>query len=111
MGLAKAGVRDLASAADYLRRSIKFDKRNINARNLLGLVYFEMGEAVQALSEWVISKNFQPEDNRADVYIKELQSNPTRLDTINQTIKKFNIALGYAQEGNDDLAIIQLKRC
>lgn len=110
MGLAKASVRDLASAADYLRRSIKFDKRNINARNLLGLVYFEMGEAVQALSEWVISKNFQPDDNRADIYIKELQSNPTRLDTINQTIKKFNIALGYAQEGNDDLAVIQLKK-
>lgn len=110
MGLAKANIRDLTSAADLLRRSIKFDKRNIDARNLLGLVYFEMGEAVQALSEWVISKNIQPNDNRADVYIKELQSNPTRLDTINQTIKKFNVALGYAQEGNDDLAIIQLKK-
>lgn len=110
MGLTKAQVRDLSGAADLLRRSVKFDKKNIDARNLLGLVYFEMGEAVQAFSEWVISKNIQPENNIADEYIKALQSNPTRLDTINQTIKKFNIALGYAHDGNDDLAIIQLKK-
>ncbi|MDE6232590.1 MAG: hypothetical protein K2M60_04485, partial [Lachnospiraceae bacterium] len=110
MGLTKVQVRDLSGAADLLRRSIKFNKSNVDARNLLGLVYFEMGEAVQAFSEWVISKNIKPEDNIAGRYIKSLQSNPTKLDTINQTIKKFNIALGYAREGNDDLAIIQLKK-
>lgn len=110
MGLSKVQIRDLSGAADLLRRSIKLNKRNIDARNLLGLVYFEMGEAVQALSEWVISKNIMPEDNIAGRYIKSLQSNPSKFDTIKQTIKKFNIALGYAGEGNDDLAIIQLKK-
>lgn len=110
MGLAKAQIRDLTGAVELLRRSVRFDKNNINARNLLGLVYFEMGEAVQAFSEWVISKNIQPEKNMADEYIKKLQSNPTRLDTINQTIKKYNIALNYAKQQNDDLAIIQLKK-
>lgn len=110
IGLAKAQIRDLSGAADLLRRSIKFNKKNTNARNLLGLVYFEMGEAVQAMAEWVISKNYQPENNLADRYMKMLQSNPNRLDTINQTIKKFNVALGYAREENDDLAIIQLKK-
>lgn len=110
MGLAKAQIRDLTGACELLRRSVKFDKRNINARNLLGLVYFEMGEAVQAFSEWIISKNIQPEKNIADDYIKRLQSNPVRLDTINQTIKKYNISLNYAKQGNDDLAVIQLKK-
>lgn len=110
MGLAKAQIRDLTGAVELLRRSVRFDKKNINARNLLGLVYFEMGEAVQALSEWVISKNIQPDKNMADVYMKKLQSNQAKLDTINQTIKKYNIALGYAKQGNDDLAIIQLKK-
>lgn len=110
MGLAKAQIRDLSGAADLLKRSIKFNKNNIDARNLLGLVYFEMGEAVQAMAEWVISKNLQDKDNLADRYMKMLQSNPTRFDTINQTLKKFNIALGYAQDENDDLAIIQLKK-
>lgn len=40
-----------------------------------------------ALSEWVISKNMRPEKNIADDYINMLQSNATRLDAINQTIK------------------------
>ena len=110
MGLAKARVRDLSGAADLLRRSVRIDKNNINARNLLGLVYIEMGECVEALSEWVISKNIKPEKNVADEYIKSIQSNPNKLNTMNQTIRKFNIALGYAWEGNDDLAIIQLKK-
>ncbi len=109
-GLIKAQQRDLSGAADQLRRSIKLNKNNIKARNLLGLVYFEMGEVVQAMAEWVVSKNIKPDKNLADVYISTLQSNPNKLDTINQTIRKFNIALGYAKEGNEDLAIIQLKK-
>ena len=41
-GLEKASVRDLSGAVASLRRSLMFDKSNIKARNLLGLVYFEM---------------------------------------------------------------------
>ena len=37
-GLTKAKNRDLAGAADTLRRCVKLNKRNIDARNLLGLV-------------------------------------------------------------------------
>ena len=50
-GLEKAGVRDLTGAINSLRQSLKFNKNNIEARNLLGLVYFETGEVVAALSE------------------------------------------------------------
>ena len=45
-GLDKAQIRDLTSAAEDLRQSLKLYKRNTQARNLLGLVYFEMGEYV-----------------------------------------------------------------
>ncbi len=110
MGLAKARVRDLSGAADFLQRSIKIDKNNINARNLLGLVYYEMGESAEALKEWVLSKNISPQKNLADEYIKDIQSNPNKHEAMRQSIKKFNIALGYAKEGSDDLAIIQLKK-
>lgn len=110
MGLEKARVRDLSGAADILRRSVRMDKKNIQARNLLGLVYYEMGEVVEALSQWVISKNIQPEKNIADDYIKDIQSNPTRLESMNMTIKKYNTALAYAKDNSDDLAIIQLKK-
>ena len=67
-GLQKAEVRNLSGAIISLKKSLKFNKYNIDARNLLGLVYYEMGEVVDALSEWVISKNFQNEKNVADKY-------------------------------------------
>lgn len=109
-GLERAGVRDLTGAVSSLRQSLKFNKNNVEARNLLGLVYFEMGEVVAALSEWVISKNLRPEKNIADDYIEKLQSNASRLDSINQTIKKYNQALVYCQQDSRDLAVIQLKK-
>ena len=109
-GLEKANVRDLTGAIASLRQSLKFNKNNVAARNLLGLVYFEMGEVVAALSEWVISKNLQPKKNIADDYINMIQNNPTRLDTINQTIKKYNQALTYCHQDSLDLAVIQLKK-
>lgn len=109
-GLEKAGVRDLTGAVNSLRQSLKFNKNNIDARNLLGLVYFELGEVVAALSEWVISKNLRPEKNIADDYIERLQSNAAKLDSINQTIKKYNQALTYCYQDSKDLAVIQLKK-
>lgn len=109
-GLERATVRDLTGAVSSLRQSLKFNKNNIEARNLLGLVYYEMGEVVSAVSEWVISKNLRPEKNLADDFLTRLQSNQSRLDSINSTIKKYNRALTYCQQGNKDLAVIQLKK-
>ncbi len=109
-GLEKAKVRDLSGAINSLRQSLKLNKENIEARNLLGLVYFEMGEVVAALSEWVISKNLLPKKNIASNYIDMVQSSSGRLETINQTIKKYNQSYHYCLQGSKDLAIIQLKK-
>ena len=92
-GLEKANVRDLSGAVVSLTECLKLNKMNIEARNLLGLVYFEMGETVDALSEWVISKNLQPEKNIADAYIEAVQNSPSQLENLNQAIKKYNQAL------------------
>lgn len=80
------------------------------ARNLLGLVYFEIGETVAALSQWIVSNNLQQENNIAEDYIKVLQSNQSKLDGINQTIHKYNLSLEYCRQNSEDLAIIQLKK-
>ena len=109
-GLEKASVRDLSGAITCLKQSLKFNKENIDARNLLGLCYFETGEVVSALCEWVISKNLLPENNLADYYITQLQNNKNRLDTINQTIRKYNQSIEYCRQGNEDMAVIQLKK-
>ena len=109
-GLQKAEVRNLSGAIISLKKSLKFNKYNIDARNLLGLVYYEMGEVVDALSEWVISKSYQNDDNIAGRYLDDLRQNRAQLDAINQTIKKYNQALLYCKQDSRDLAIIQLKK-
>ena len=109
-GLEKASIRDLSGAIACLKQSLIYDKRNIKARNLLGLVYFETGEVVSALSEWVISKNLQPTRNLASEYINKLQANPNKLSAINETIKKYNHALLLCREGHEDMAAIQLRK-
>ncbi|WP_044915551.1 tetratricopeptide repeat protein [Butyrivibrio sp. WCE2006] len=109
-GLERAEIRDLSGAIESLHQSLKLNKSNIQARNLLGLVYYECGEVVAALSEWVISKNLKPEDNAADDYMDLVRNDPSRLETFNQTIKKFNIALNHCHQDRLDMAVIQLKK-
>lgn len=109
-GLEKAQVRDLTGAVSSLRQSLKINKKNTQARNLLGLVYFEMGEVVDALSQWIISRSFQPKKNLADYYIESVQKNPARLEEINTAIKKYNLSIQYCEQGSYDLAVVQLKR-
>ena len=109
-GLERARVRDLSGAMNSLKECLRYNKYHIDARNLLGLVYFEMGDMVQALSEWVISKNFKPEDNLVDAYLNEIQNTPGLLDKMSTTIKKYNQAIEYCKSGDRDLARIQLRR-
>lgn len=109
-GLEKAQIRDLTGAVIALKQSLKLNKEHVDARNLLGLIYFETGEVVSALGEWIISKNLQPDKNIAGDYISRLQNNQGKLDVYNQAIHKFNTALDLCHQGSDDLAIIQLKK-
>lgn len=109
-GLEKAKVRDLSGAIVSLRQCLKLNKNHVDARNLLGLVYFEMGESVQALNEWVISKNLRSKKNLASEYLKLIQNNPGKLDALNASIKKYNQALTYCYQNSQDMAVIQLKK-
>lgn len=108
--LSQAQVRDLSGAMQSLRKSLQFNKLNTSARNLLGLIYYEEGEIVAAISEWVLSKHYQEKGNDADEYIQKLQADPNRLEMYNQSIKKYNTALFAAKHGDTDMAIIQLKK-
>ncbi len=109
-GLEKAQIRDLTGACRCLKRSLAFDKYNTNARNLLGLIYYEIGETAEALVQWVISSNLQQEHNRATYYIHEVQGKPGRLEDESVHIRRYNQALMQAQNDNPDLAILQLGR-
>lgn len=109
-GLKRANMRDLSGAISSLRRSLQYNRSNIAARNLLGLVYYGRGEVAEALVEWIISKNLKSYENIANYYIKRVQEAPNELEQMNQAIKKFNQCLVYARQQGEDLAIIQLKK-
>ena len=109
-GLRKAQIRDMSGAIVSLRRSLQFNRENVAARNLLGLVYYGIGEVPEALVEWIISKNLRMHNNIADYYINTVQASAKELETINLAIKKYNQCLTYCQQNGEDLAIIQLKQ-
>lgn len=110
-GLMKARARDLSGAAECLRTSLQLNKRNVPARNLLGLIYYEMGDADLALKEWNISRVLKFRNNPADKYIEELFSDTDSVNSYNNSIQKFNLALENVQEENNiDMAIVQLKK-
>lgn len=110
MGLDKARLRDLSGAAECLKKSLHFNKYMTDARNLLGLIYYEVGEVGDALVQWVISMNLQPEENRADYYLGEIQRKKGTMDNERRLVRRFNQALVYAQNGSEDLAILQLNK-
>lgn len=109
-GLAKAQVRDMSGAITSLKKSLQYNRANLAARNLLGLVYYGRGDVIEALVEWILSKNFQPKDNIASYFISKVQETPGELEEINQAVKRYNQSLEYARQGGEDLAIIQLKK-
>lgn len=109
-GLERAQVRDLSGAIPVLQKSLEINKKNSDARNLLALCYYEMGEVVEALTQWVLSKNLDPVDNEADYFLEKTQENPTEFDNMNQAVKKYNLALVEAKQGHVDLAVIQLRK-
>ena len=107
-GLELAKQRDLTGAAEALKKSLRFNKRQIDARNLLGLIYFEVGEISDAIVQWVLSLNIRPLNNDADRYLSDLQRQQGYIDSCGLAISKYNQALALAQSGSDDLAAMQL---
>lgn len=108
--LVMANSQDLSSAIETLNKSIEFDKTNHTARNLLGLVYLEIGEIGNALKQWIISSSYFKDNNIAKNYIDTVQNNSRKLEKYNDAIKMYNKALNYMNQKSEDMAIIQLKK-
>ena len=114
-GLQKAQVRDLTGAILALKNSLWFNKDNLDARNLLGLIYYEIGETVAALTEWVISKNINDErlhrkNNPGADYLAQVQASRQTMENLDASIERYNHALECCYSGNLDVAVLQLKK-
>lgn len=109
-GLRKAKIRDISGAVQSLKRSLQYNREHIDARNLLGLVYYGRGEIAEAIVEWIISQNFKKSDNLAGHFIREIQKDKKTLEEIDKAVQMYNQCLVYCEQGAEDLAVIQLKK-
>ena len=103
-----ARERELSRALPLLKKALQLDKTHKDARNLLGLIYFEMGEVGDALVQWVISANMDQEDNRALYYLEDIRRKSGRLKGYSHMISRYNGALELARNGIRDTAVHQL---
>lgn len=101
---------DLSEAEINLEKSIEFNKYNVDARNLLGIVYLEKGKVGDALKEWVISSSIKKENNRASEYVENLYKNARSMDKMNDAVRMYNKSIVHIKNGSVDLAIIGLKK-
>ena len=108
LGLLRARERDLSGAVPCLKRALELNKNLTDARNLLALVFFELGEVGDALTHWVLSLNLQANNNRATFYLGEIQKRNGILRACGTMIQRYNSALALAQNGSEDTAVHQL---
>ena len=109
-GLGQAQGRCLSGAIDTLSMCIRLQKHHIDARNLLGIIYWEMGEVGQAMKQWVISLSYQKTDNLAGEYLEIIQNQPGKLQRYSDTITLFNKSLHHIDTGSEDIGIISLRK-
>ena len=109
-GLAKLKVSDLSGAMDALSKSVDINKNNTQARNLLGLVQYEVGYVGDAIKNWVISCGLQKENNPAATYMSAFQKNARAFERLKDAIRIYNQALNDIWQKSDDMAIIKLRQ-
>lgn len=111
-GLSYAKEHSLEHARIALKKAIVYNPGNIQARNLLGLVYMETGEAGLAVREWLQSTAREPEGaiNPAVDYLKRISKNFGRAAQIKEAVRLYNQALELLKKGQMDTALLHLKK-
>lgn len=108
LALNHAMGRDLFTATLLLKKSLRFNNKNANARNLLGLIFFEEGAVTEAIVEWLISRELVHTDfNVANEYLKKVQ-NDEKLNDYFESIKLYNAAIDDIGFERNDLAMLKL---
>lgn len=97
----------LFDASILLKKSLLYNKKNSDSRNLLGLIFYKEGEVVDALCQWVINNNLNKDDQRSNYYISHVQ-NDEKINDLLDAIKNYNEALKDIEDDRKDLAMHHL---
>lgn len=108
--LERAGKKDLSGAVVALKRCLELNKRQTQARNLYGLILYELGEAGEAARQWKLSMAMDPDDKQAARLYKKTIGNKGELSRMKDAMGKYNQALRCVREGALDLAVVHLKK-
>ncbi|MCR4946038.1 MAG: tetratricopeptide repeat protein [Lachnospiraceae bacterium] len=106
----QARENDISDAINTLVLALKYNKININARNLLGLLHYRRGEETEAVKQWLISRGFQPEDNMANHFLEETDSDTRERVRLSSVAQNFNQVITHLNTGAYDLAALQVKK-
>ena len=110
MALDRAESRDLYGASILLKKALAFNNKNINARNLLGLIFYEEGAVTEAIVQWLISRDMlKNEGNPANEYLVKVQEDEDT-EKFFQSVKLYNAALDDVKYDRSDLAKLKLNK-
>lgn len=108
---------EAASGGDYygatrcLQKALRYDGRNTQTLNLLGLVYYQTGNIGEAVQLWQRSLRLEDrEENRAHQYMKELHQHESHYRAMRDAVKLYNDALEQCKNGSLDYAVARLKK-
>lgn len=106
--LKSARERDLFNASILLKKSLLFNKKNANARNLLALIFYEEGAITDAIVQWLISRDISGVPaNPAIAYLKKIQRDEDTNYAF-ESVKTYNSAIDDVEIERYDLAMVKL---
>ncbi len=101
--------RQIYFAIRNLNKSLFFESNNKDARNLLGLCYFETGRIGDASKQFLLSCFIDDKDNLAEEYLSEIEKMISDSDKYDISIECYNKALEFVKNKNISLAVNQLR--
>ena len=110
LALDRAVERDLFGATLLLKKSLSFNAKNTNSRNLLGLIFYEEGAVTEAIVQWLVSRDlYKNELNPANELLKKIQ-NDEETSKLFESVKIYNQAIDDIKFDRNDLAMLKLNK-
>lgn len=111
-GLKAAQNHCLGQARAWLKKAIVYNPRNVDAMNLLGVVYTQTGEIGAAMRIWQKSTRVDEVEatNAAHAYLKRAARNTGRAAQMKEATRLYNQALGLLHADQADTALAHLKK-
>ena len=112
LAIDRAVERDLYGATLLLKKSLSFNAKNTNARNLLGLIFYEEGAITEGIVQWLVSRDlFKSDLNPANEYLKKVQEDPDT-EKCFKSVKIYNQAIDDLDSvyNRTDLAMLKLNK-